>query len=98
MIIYEIDITIKNNIYSEYIIWLKNHIEEMLKFNGFESSNSYLYDANNLEKKILIHYYIKDKKYLNNYFNIHASKMQSNFPEHFQSNITIKRRVLEKIC
>lgn len=92
MIIYEVNILIPKSIYKDYLNWLKIHIEEMLSFDGFIKSKSYLIKTKDTtDKELCVHYYIESMKHYDSYLTNNAKKMRSN---KFADKINIKRRLL----
>ena len=96
MIIYEVDICIQKSIYKEYIIWLNNHIEKMLKIDGFSHFEKYKTINEESVQHVIIHYYVENMKKLENYFSNFAKFMRNDGTELFKENITIKRRILKQ--
>ena len=41
MILYEVNLEISNEIFDEYMAWLRPHIQEMLRFQGFIKADIY---------------------------------------------------------
>jgi quinol monooxygenase YgiN len=93
MVEYEVTITISSDILDEYIKWLKEHIEDMLKIDGFISSKYYRVDV--LDKHIVcVRYLVQSKKHLQNYIDNQSKAMRSSFKEEFKDKFEISRRVL----
>lgn len=99
-LIYEVNLKISKSIESDYLRWLKEHQEEMLKFDGFESYTNYsrapqeegLNDHANIY--LTVHYYVKDRKCLDKYFKDHAAKMRDNGIKKFGNKFSATRRIL----
>jgi len=97
MIIYEVNITINEIVYNEYIEWLNVHIKKMLKYDGFIKVEKYEHLNKGLTKNIIIHYYISSYNKLDNYLKINSKKMRKDGTDLFKNNIIIKRRILKNI-
>ena len=41
MILYEVNLEISNEIFDDYMAWLRPHIQEMLRFQGFIKADIY---------------------------------------------------------
>lgn len=97
MIIYEVNITINEKVYNEYIEWLNVHIKKMLKYDGFVKVEKYEDLNKPLTKNIIIHYHISSYKKLDNYLKLNSKKMRKDGADLFKDNIIIKRRILKNI-
>lgn len=100
MVIYEVNIRVNNNIYNQYMDWLKNHLQDMLKIDGFNHVNVYNNCENNKlnsTKMVVVQYEVESLTKLQDYFNHQAQKMRSATLELFGDSIQINRRVLEAI-
>ncbi len=99
MILYEVNIEIKNDIYDNYIIWLQEHIQEMLLIDGFLHAkifNDISGDQKSTKShsKLSVHYEIENLSKLNHYFNNQAAKMRKQTSDLFGNDLIINRRVL----
>lgn len=102
MILYEVNIDIKANIFDEYIKWLENHIKEMLLIDGFLRAKTFqnftdIQESKNKDKQVIVQYEVQCLDKLNQYFNNQASKMRTQTRDLFGNNLVITRRVL-KLC
>ena len=97
MIIYEVNITIDEIVYNEYIDWLNIHIKKMLKYDGFIKVERYKHLNQPLTKNIILHYYISSYKKLDNYLKFNSKKMRKDGTDLFKNNTIIKRRILKHI-
>lgn len=99
MVFYEVNIQIKIEIFEDYMMWLKEHVEKMLSFDGFEDAKVYEQVDNDdpLIRNITVFYSVKDHESLQSYFNKHASAMRNDGVQRFSGQFCAKRRVLEMI-
>lgn len=97
MIIYEVNLLIENNIFSDFKNWLKEHIAEMLMLDGFIEAKV-LTDAaseTNTDKKILIvQYLVASLKDLQKYFDHSAKIMRQKGFDKFGKQFAAERRIL----
>jgi len=95
MIIYEVNITIDPKIKNTFLPWLYSHAEEMILFDGFLKYDLFIDD--NLKNEYVLHYYLDSIESISNYLNNNAKKMRSKGENQFNSNLSIKRRILSKV-
>lgn len=100
MVLYEVNINIKKEAYSEYYQWLHGHIKEMLLFPGFIEAKLFneQLEINAQERKIVVHYYIDELKNLNDYFNNNSKNMRGQANDLFKDKFSISRRVLNMVA
>lgn len=97
MIIYEVNLTVNNEIFEEYYQWLVEHIKAMLKFKGFRQAE--LAKEKNTENetnetaKITVRYFISSDEDLNDYLANHASAMREDGIKKFGNKFSAFRRI-----
>ncbi len=100
MIIYEVNLSINNDIYKDYRSWLAEHIQEMLKIPGFINA-TVMHPKMDLgitwetQTSITIQYLLESNEDLLAYLNNYAPKMRGDGVSRFQGKFTANRRVLE---
>lgn len=94
MIIYEVNIDIDPSIEKEYIHWLKSHIDQILKIDGFSKAEVYQREAENQKKGITVHYYLETKEKLDDYLTHFAPKLRQEALDKFGSQFSASRRIL----
>lgn len=96
MVIYEVNLTINNEIFNDYYPWLIKHIEIMLQFPGFckaeISKEKISADVTNITK-MAIHYFIETEQDLNHYLKTHATAMREEGIKKFGDNFSASRRI-----
>lgn len=99
MICYEVNIKIKNEVFSDYLDWLKPHIRQMLKFDGFTTADLFqeITETEDGSQKITVNYYIENKEKLDHYLKNSASLMRNDGIEKFADLFSIERRIFKKI-
>jgi len=100
-VIYEVNLTIQNPIYNDYLEWLKPHIQEILHFKGFTKAEivaDFEKDAAEPDfKHITVHYRLTDRESLQDYFDNHATKMREDGKKRFGEHFSAQRRVLTSL-
>ncbi|WP_127717549.1 DUF4286 family protein [Halobacteriovorax sp. HLS] len=93
MIEYEVTIQIETDVLDQYLKWLKEHINEMLKVKGI--SDAKIFNVEVLEQKVICIRYLFDSKVsLDNYLLNIAPSMRSKVSENLKGKYKISRRVL----
>jgi len=98
MIFYEVNLEIDQDIYKEYLSWLKDHIQKMLSLKGFVKAQIYEVNSPKTSSKTLsVVYEVDSRESLENYFKVDADRMRSEGVERFNGKFKAGRRVLTKI-
>jgi hypothetical protein len=99
MVIYEVNLLINSDVFSEYKQWLDDHILEMLQFPGFIKATilkPILADSEAHDQKaITIHYELEDAKALETYLTEYAPKMRGDGISRFKGKFSATRRTFE---
>jgi Domain of unknown function (DUF4286) len=96
MPIYEVSLNINNDIYDEYYLWLKDHIKEILQFNGFthaEILHEKLLPDENKVKKITVRYFIQTERDLDDYLQHHAPRLRADAINKFGNQFNASRKI-----
>ena len=91
MIIYEVNLKVNEDVVSEYLLWLDEHIYDMLKFPGFETATVHKIDST----QFVVSYEVDTMESLQNYFDNHAPKMRGDGITKFANKFSASRRILE---
>lgn len=96
MILYEVDLDIRDEIYADYRAWLGVHIDHMLDLPGFVA-------AEVLERReppapegmraLTVHYRLIDEAAMERYLTLHAPRMRAEGLRHFGDAFTATRRI-----
>jgi hypothetical protein len=97
MILYEVNIQVRTEIYTAFYQWLEQHIQDMLKLPNFDTAKLFVGEENETEKELVVHYHLKDRSAINHYLEELAPKMRSDAPKEFDSSFQIHRRILEYV-
>lgn len=97
MVIYEVNLTISNDIFAEYYDWLIKHVEEMLQFRGFQRAEI----ANEKQaenevvgaKKLTVRYTLESEQHLQDYLAQHACIMREDALKRFGNKFSALRRI-----
>jgi len=95
MVIYEVNLSIDEEIYSEYLVWLKEHVQQMLQFPGFIQA-SFLkpeQEENAPQEKLTVQYQLESRDDLQKYFTEFAPKMREDGIRRFGNKFSAERRI-----
>ena len=92
MIIYEVNLTIKKDIVTDFLNWLDNHIIEMLEFKGFVNSSKLKIS----ELAYCVQYSVDSIEDLNHYFDNYAEKMRNDGLNEFGNKLLSPMNYLYK--
>jgi len=95
MVEYEVTIKVQNEIYKNYLIWLKEHIQEMLKVEGFISAKYYTVDVLG-ENIVCVRYLVESKEMLQKYITETSKNMRGSYKIEFENKFKISRRILHE--
>lgn len=105
MLLYEVNLTVAPDIANEYSAWLREHIREVLKVDGFEAAAWYVRgeggddipDGDDVQgpRSWTIHYQVRDANALKAYFDGPAERLRGD-GANYQEHIEIDRRILEQ--
>lgn len=105
MLLYEVNLTVDGSEAARFSSWLREHIREMLEFDGFEAAAWYVSSDDEREppaadptgtRTWTVHYQVRDRKALRAYFDEHAEEMRADATQLFGDHITADRRILEQ--
>jgi hypothetical protein len=96
MVIYEVNITINEFIYDEFLSWLKIHVAEMDEIDGIISGSEIFHEIEN-KLQVSVHYKFLSQKLLDQYIKNNAPSMRGRLPDHFKEHLVFSRRCLSKL-
>jgi len=99
MVIYEVNLKLNPSIEQDYLEWLDDHIDRMLKLPGFK--NAFIYkpeptDSSPL-KSYCIQYFVESRDHLQDYLDRHAVSMRQEASVRFGSLFHAERRILHSL-
>ena len=96
MLIYEVNLTVQTSISDDYLIWLKQHMHEMLSIEGFLNATLYRLPttANADTQQFVAHYSLHSQATLDNYLTQYAPKMRADGIARFNDQFSAQRRIL----
>jgi hypothetical protein len=96
MIIYEVNLSIETDAYSDYRVWLDGHIKEILQLPGFVHATLLKQDkSDGLYQYITIQYQLEQRKDLDRYLSEFAPKMREEGMKLFKDKFSATRRIFE---
>ena len=106
MLIYEVNLTVDGDVATRYSSWLREHVREMLEFDGFEAAVWYVRsddgdtvpepDEPTGDRAWTVQYQVRDREVLQDYFDKHAEEMREQGAQQFGDRVTAERRILEQ--
>lgn len=101
MIIYEVNLTIHNDIFEEYYQWLIGHVGKMLTFKGFQKAElakeQMPHNDTSKATKITVRYFINNDENLSDYLKIHALAMREEGIKKFGNKFSALRRIFTEL-
>ena len=97
MVIYEVNLAIDRDIYTEFQSWLTEHIKEMLQFPGFMQATLLEQEADDAAEqgKLTIQYQLKSRGELDTYLIKSAPKMREEGIKRFKDKFSATRRIFK---
>jgi len=97
MVIYEVNLNINNDIYSEFKLWLNEHAKEMLQFPGFIQASIFKPEQveESDQEKLTIQYQLETRGDLERYFTEFAPKMREKGIKRFNDKFSATRRIFK---
>ena len=96
MILYEVNLVISDEIFDEYMVWLRPHIQEMLRFQGFIKADIYTNtEQQEGNTKVVASYYVDNEENLHSYINEMSAGMRADGIKRFGDKCVATRRVLK---
>ncbi len=95
MVIYEVNLCIDEEIYAEYLVWLKEHVQKMLQFPGFLQASFFKpeQECNAAQEKLTVQYQLESRDALEKYFTEFAPKMREDGIRRFGNKFSAERRI-----
>ena len=92
MVIYEVNLIVKEEIIDDFNTWLVEHVDEMLRFPGFKKAE--ILQEEGSVKHLSVRYYLSHREYLEDYLQNHAQKMRGQGILQFKDKFSASRRIL----
>ena len=96
MVIYEVNLFLNKEIVPEYLQFLKQHIVEMMTFDGFQKAATYFVAKAEDQVAYTVQYTVESMDQLNDYFTKHADRMRADALQRFNGKFKAERRILLK--
>ncbi|MGY0219894.1 DUF4286 family protein [Endozoicomonadaceae bacterium StTr2] len=94
MVIYEVNLAIEPDVLDEYLSWLQEHIQAILKLDGFTTADTYTLEGDDEKHHLRVQYYLKDRESLQAYFYKHATAFRNDGLQRFEGKFSASRNVL----
>ncbi|HEV7491943.1 MAG TPA: DUF4286 family protein [Rhodanobacteraceae bacterium] len=97
MIVYEVNIEVREAAYADYRAWLVRHVEEMLALPGFLAAETFERrdpPPTNGTRALVVHYRLVNEPALQRYLDEHAARMREEGLRRFGDAFSATRRVL----
>ncbi|HVZ40061.1 MAG TPA: DUF4286 family protein [Candidatus Kapabacteria bacterium] len=95
MILYEVNLSVQSDVAAEYLEWLRDHVEQILRLDGFRSATLLAQEgAEDGTRCFTVHYWLADRASLDAYFANHAAAMRQDGLDRFGNRFTATRRVM----
>ena len=97
MIVYEVNIKVREAVADDYRAWLGDHVRELLTLPGFVSAEVMIVEPEQdtpEHQEIVVHYRLDSHHSLIRYRREHAPRMRAKAGERFDGEFEIHRRVL----
>lgn len=96
MILYEVNLSISNEIADDYMTWLKPHIQAMLKFEGFIKAELYQNtEQEDGKTNVVASYYVDNEHNLQAYISEMSADMRADGIKRFGDKCVATRRILK---
>lgn len=106
MLIYEVNLTVAEDVAPRYSSWLREHVRDMLELDGFEAAvwldrhedtdAAPAADEPTDPRTWTIQYQVRDREALQAYFDEHAEAMRREGVEKFGDHVETSRRIFEQ--
>ena len=94
MVIYEVNLSVDNDIAEEVAAWLPGHIREILALDGFTGASWYYREPDGDRQRWTVHYRLDTYQHLQDYFDHHAARLRQDGLDRFGGRFEADRRVL----
>ncbi|NNM59209.1 MAG: DUF4286 family protein [Legionellales bacterium] len=97
MINYEVSLSIQKEIFEEYYAWLVDHIEVILKIDGFQKVTLYrVQDVNDDDNEhIVASYLLTSREKFDHYLENYAKELRNDGVKRFGEKCVATRKILE---
>lgn len=96
MVIYEVNLSVDNEIFQEFYAWLIPHVQKVLRFTGFIQSEVGLVENQNDDNKyhLRVSYTLDSYEHLQQYLSQHAAEVRADAVEKFGAKYSASRRTI----
>ena len=77
-VIYEVRLRVDNDVVGPFDAWLAEHVDDMLRFDGFETAESIEAESPDAESSLrIVRYRVASRAHLQNYLDEHAPRVRA---------------------
>ena len=97
MVIYEVNLAIDGEVYTQFQLWLKDHIKEILQIPGFIEAHILKPENEGFsgQEKLTVQYQLEDRESLTRYFQQFAARMREEGINRFKNKFSAQRKVFD---
>ena len=97
MVIYEVNLSVDVEVADDYVVWLRQHVSEMLQIEGFNAAEIYQEEREDRQRGYSVRYRMSSREALDEYFDNHAPRMRGEGERQFGGRFSAARRILRPI-
>lgn len=98
MILYEVNLKIEKEIVEDYLFWLKTHMAELLKLDGFVDARVWEDQDEEIDLKFFtVHYYVENETAMTEYLREYAAKLRQQGRDKFGNRYKAERRIFNAV-
>lgn len=94
MVIYEVNLYVKNTVAEDAGVWLRRHIKEMLQIDGFQKARWYYQEPRDDQQLWTVQYHVETVSHLERYLETDAVAMRADAADRFGDLMRAERRLL----
>ena len=94
MVIYEVNLRVRNEAAEDVALWLPRHIGRILGFEGFLRATWYYREAEGDVQQWTVVYHVSNRRLLQRYLETGAAEMRRETSDHFGDAVQGDRRIL----
>jgi len=93
--IYETRLEVEQSITAEYLVWLREHMKQIVEQTGFERADMFTLEHDSAVVQIwVVHYVAPSRSVIDEYLELHAPRFRGDGVSRFGSKVKIERRIL----
>jgi len=94
-VIYEVRVEVDQEVAPVYLVWLREHIRQIVRVAGFERAELFAQQESSGPVQVwLVHYVAASLKTIEDYLSEHSQKFRAEGVERFDGRFQIERKIL----